>query len=658
MEKNDTLGYFLKYKYWFDAVELLTYQVNERNKNKHFNTVDMIYLQKSMSFYTEISNEDFFNKHITNNFFYGFSQEYFIYEYPKSKTNFGLRRYNFFSLPMKLVHYSIGLYLIHLTSEIIDQYVKPNRKIKSFYGGDLRYGSNNKLHLKSKNIYYKHHYTEFKKEVTKSCKKSKNKIVLKLDVENYYENISIKKLLDFIYLKTKFITRDRMKFNINVIDMIELFYNYVSSNKDGVPQSGNDIISDYLGYIYLVFADMRIEKKLRESLNGLIKDYKIIRYVDDIYIVLEFVEHHKEADLKADAINFMSQISSLLYYEFGLRINDKSDLYYIHNEEERVNLLKGLKTVSQGYFISQSDDQNPVQDTVNKILIELQNIKNSTLDQLINKKQDEQTISTELFKSIYDKRVLQLFNKKENKEAVEHVFSNFNFDLIKVAPKELIVLILNNEEVKADFIDHLTNTDIISIIERDVILEFLCKTNFTEERLIQKLAQEVYFKDIIETFVSPIEDANYYGIKLEALDFFIDNHAIVKQIELRSLNEKFWNYSVALNHLLNEIHVICFEIKKNRDARTGLIKNFNANDVIKFLDEENIPTEIRMEIDNLFNRRNNNQISHPVIEGNWIGGVTKEEYMHYKKCVGECLRFLFRKNDMLSGISIYSAFTT
>lgn len=37
---------------------------------------------------------------------------------------------------------------------------------------------------------------------------------------------------------------------------------------------------------------------------------------------------------------------------------------------------------------------------------------------------------------------------------------------------------------------------------------------------------------------------------------------IIEQIRLRVFNEKIGSYSVALNHLLNEIHGICMLIDK------------------------------------------------------------------------------------------------
>ena len=100
------------------------------------------------------------------------------------------------------------------------------------------------------------------------------------------------------------------------------------------------------------------------------------------------------------------------------------------------------------------------------------------------------------------------------------------------------------------------------------------------------------------------------------------------------LSERGGSYSVALNHLLNEIHAIC--IKKEEANK----KNYDVNDVIKFLHLSNVPHEICIKIRNLFDRRNSNRISHPGSDDSLAWEVTRDEYWDYYENVGKCLDFL------------------
>ena len=115
---------------------------------------------------------------------------------------------------------------------------------------------------------------------------------------------------------------------------------------------------------------------------------------------------------------------------------------------------------------------------------------------------------------------------------------------------------------------------------------------------------------------------------------------VIEQIKLRVLSEKEKSYSVALNHLLNEIHAVC----RSRDKKTikGK-KDYEVTDVINFLNSKHIPHHICMKIRNLFDRRNSNGISHPGFNECIVSEVAEEEYWDYYKNVGECLNFIFRE---------------
>jgi hypothetical protein len=109
------LGYFLKYCYWQNACKLLEYQLSLKAKNKHFNTLNMFYYERiNKQDKNRLQDKIYFNQRVSNNLLYGLGKEFAIYSYPIPKSNLGLRKYSFFTYPMRIAWYAVGLYLAKL----------------------------------------------------------------------------------------------------------------------------------------------------------------------------------------------------------------------------------------------------------------------------------------------------------------------------------------------------------------------------------------------------------------------------------------------------------------------------------------------------------------------------------------------------------------
>lgn len=192
------LGHFLKYCYWQNACKLLEYQLSLKARNKHFNTLSMFYHEK-------LSNQDrdrieeklYFNQRVSNNLLYGLGKEFAFYSYTVPKSNLGLRKYGFFTYPMRIAYYAVALYLAKLSQEIIQQYYKQRANIHSDYGGDLRFDDKTgDLCLNYKSVWYKPHYRRFRSRVRSEVNGAvQDKIVIHIDIQNYFEEISIPTLL-------------------------------------------------------------------------------------------------------------------------------------------------------------------------------------------------------------------------------------------------------------------------------------------------------------------------------------------------------------------------------------------------------------------------------------------------------------------------------
>ena len=119
---------------------------------------------------------------------------------------------------------------------------------------------------------------------------SENKVAFRLDISNYFDSLPVKKLLYFLDNDIKHSKKTKLKFDSSTIELINFFYNYITKNETGIPQADNDIISSYLGYLYLCFSDLLIDDRLNEISEDLIEKFNIYRYMDDIYIIVKYEE--------------------------------------------------------------------------------------------------------------------------------------------------------------------------------------------------------------------------------------------------------------------------------------------------------------------------------------------------------------------------------
>jgi len=129
------IGYFLDFSYWQSAIKLLKYQLKIRAKNKHFNTLSMFYYERLDGSVEKLEEESYFSQRVANNLFYGLENEFSINQYPVPKANLGLRNYKFFTYPMRVLYYSIALYLVHLSQDLRQDYHSGLASVRAEYGG-------------------------------------------------------------------------------------------------------------------------------------------------------------------------------------------------------------------------------------------------------------------------------------------------------------------------------------------------------------------------------------------------------------------------------------------------------------------------------------------------------------------------------------------
>jgi AbiA family abortive infection protein len=628
------LGSFLKFDMWIEAKKLLDFQIKQMDKNKHYNTLSMFYYKRVFILPNSIDTEEYFEQRVANSLLYAFEKEFAFYDYVVPKSHLGLRNQKFFTYPMRITYYSLGLYLLKLSQDFLESYYKNNRNLKCYYGGNLSF-NNNFLNIKHESTFYKSYYKKFKKHLRRHIEKDvDNKLIIKLDIQNFFDNISIPLLINLLDEYVKPSIQEELNFNTSTKEQIKFLFNHISSNKGGIPQADNDIISSFLGYLYLTFSDLLIDSEINSYQNS-IQKHQIIRYVDDIYLVICFSKEITESQKENIADSITSHVSDLLYFKLHLKLNSKTRLYWLNQKEDRNTLLKDLKKVSPEYHLNDEDNDETPENKVINIFHELEKLKNTRIEFSIC---SDGSIESDILKEVYDKTVNQLLTKQENQKRIEEIFTCFNFDLVKVMPREIIVIMCKNKKVSGEFIRFLQEKGRLSSRDIHLILILLCQTEFENTDLFQKIKTVNTFKQIINLYENPNISSDlpgYFHLPYQQTFIIKSQTNIIEQIRLRVFSEKIDSYSVALNHLLNEIHAICIYLDTPNNKN-----KYEADDVVNYLKTRFVPHDICVGIRNLFDRRNRNTISHPSSDNKVAWGVKKEEYFEYREAVGRCLKLI------------------
>ena len=338
---------------------------------------------------------------------------------------------------------------------------------------------------------------------------------------------------------------------------------------------------------------------------------------------------------KEDFIESLSsRVADILYYRLGLKLNTKTRLYWLSRETDIDDLRRGLKKTSSQYQIKDDENEDLPQDKVEMIFQELEELKESRIDTHF---MQDRSVQEEILKEVFDKRVEQIMDKADNKARIRDIFDDFNFNLVRASPLEICIVLLKDNLTAKRFREFLLNKRYLTTVEVNLILEYLCQTAFSDKDLIDKLQQNKYMEKIVDLYSNGyvmFHKPGYYELNSVQVKKVSTMCHVVEQARLRVMSEKVGNYSVALNHLLNEIHAVCLV----EDTSIKNHKEYDVKDVKLFLSSRGIPNDISIAIRNLFDRRNNNQISHPGFENIVTWSVDEAEYQQYRSYVADCMK--------------------
>lgn len=118
------------------------------------------------------------------------------------------------------------------------------------------------------------------------------------------------------------------------------------NGQDGLPQSDNDIITSFVSSLYMKLIDIDIISIIKNMQIQNLKEYKIIQYCDDTYLILDFNEMN-ENNVYISVIRILEEISLKLVKKYNLKFNNKSNIFDLSIESNVSDLKKNIKINSQ-----------------------------------------------------------------------------------------------------------------------------------------------------------------------------------------------------------------------------------------------------------------------------------------------------------------------
>lgn len=425
----------------------------------------------------KIKEENYFNKYIKTGAFLWDDINWIKCENPSMNADGTLRRRDLISPLFYIIYIYIGNKINRLYKN------KRNTDVEVYYAGNF---DKNRYH-------YKNEYNDFCK---KTIKLSKNyKYYIKTDIKNFFSSINIDLL--FYYISSN-INDTKLNISLEELNFMEEFIKFIGDGK--LPQIEEGITSSYLATkIYLEEIDNNLYTYLKE--NESIKEFKIIRYVDDLYIFLD-TNINKEK-IYEQIINFINDV----IYEYSITINiNKTE---IKDVEKLETDLKHLSYLDEEYInenINEIINDTDLHDVLFDILIE-NNITREKYNLILKNRLGniDNYTENEIFNSIIYTTNSIMSNK--NMINILKLLIDQKFDFIYCDPKRLTILIVKtkDEETIKLFLNKLYQKKKVlewNRYDKIAVEQYLLQRQFINRDLINNLSSIRNLKNYISYFIN------------------------------------------------------------------------------------------------------------------------------------------------------------
>lgn len=377
-----------------------------------------------------LCSEEFFNSYIANGAFVMFECLMHQSENYIQKSDGSFREAALISPVLYLVLQSIG-------KEIHDKYV-PNRSltISTYYSGNYD----------AMRIKYKQEYDSFFKEL--NAFQEEYTYYIKTDITNFFPNINIDKLIHQIDVVCNV---GEVNFTQTQLQIYKELLAYAGAGR--FPLIENSTVSSYLAtIIYLDEIDCRLNDFIEEKIPE-ITSFKMIRYVDDLYILVSTDREYEELH---GAYNEIRNEYSSILKEWGLALNTKKcklGLTKEINQELKKSLydefFNGEKhQIEEAYRGSLADFLKKLNELINKDCPDVEQY-NELVEEHFSLDDIEFTAS-----EVFNYFVYECEDEASSPEVARLIVSIIkkNINVLSLDPKRLGVLVMkthNNAAIKA-----------------------------------------------------------------------------------------------------------------------------------------------------------------------------------------------------------------
>ena len=639
--RNDSLGYFLTHKMWLKSLDLIELQVSQINQNRHYNKLSTFsYRNKSTDSRNALRDEKYFKSRIGNNLFYGLEKEFRCIPYLLPKFGGSRRNTKYLSYPLLAVHNAIGVYLLELTYAFRKQCAEKS----SWYGADLdRFYEVKKAGKRKGALFYMPYYKRYQTAIhaQQRLQGYEHRAAIYFDIKDFFDELPVSILLELMEAYLGNDVKASFKFDQKTKYEIENFYRYVQDGK-GVPQHELNTFSSFIANLYLQFANMAIRDSV-VSYGNQISQQKIIQYVDDTWFFIDFAPWVSVQERDRIIIEAFERIVDELLNVYQLRLSPKTQIFYFDDEKDRKEMATRIIMTSLEYgsvdeFGEDLSAPSELFENVCKAVVELKSVRSSraAISFMEN--------TTENLSHIYKKGVGELLKKPSSLEMLEQAFEGFDFGLVKCAPLPLTILLHKVEKVWSRFRTYLLEKSHYSSHDIIIAIQYLAQIEFGDVEVLEKIRENQFGSILIDDFLLteiPTEQPGYFNFSNSLVSLIQNEHDIIRQIERRVLAEKRKDFSVALNHLINELEATCFAFDPNRPT---FIKNYNQEGVKIFLQTCGVSAKDLGLLPAIYSGRHSNSVSHPGSLHEPVQAVSKQIFTDYKIAVGRFVGCVLQRN--------------
>ena len=436
-----------------------------------------------------------------------------------TKNSGGFRDSRLLSPFLFLLLQSIGV-------EIYSRYIPlrdENPKLITYYSGDF-----------SQNIaIYRSQYREFCEVNTHLAKEFP--FFIKTDVSDYFSNIKLDRLIKLVNSRI-----DKKEFTSLQLKMIKNLLYYCGNSK--FPLIENSISTSFLAtVIYLDQIDVNMGNFISNIPD--IEDYRLVRYVDDLYIWIKPKNYNENKIKEINSVynNIIFKYSSILH-ECGLTLNTNKTSFNESKEiskQLKTNIYDELIPIREDPIDLDKDDVlEKIKEFIDKLMTDNENhdLTKEDLDKIIDhifKPQEaiEYTGVEVLRNIVFDKS--EYLQDESIIRCLNEIIEKQGISFIYLSPQILTTMILSTQS--SNIKDSAVKTLLSKIFDRSrqnllngydikIAIYYLLKTHFNHSDLKKKVIKKYdpalfeYIKsycnnDFVDYFWSAyIEQRNYTDV--------------------------------------------------------------------------------------------------------------------------------------------------